>query len=387
MFLLDVMHVVRRHAFQPELLRPLDEVLVYLGLLGDPVVLEFEIKIIRAERLLEPIHRIARLGELILHDRLRDLARETARQRDQPILALRQDFFVNARLVVIALQMRRGCKFDEIFVADLIFREQNEMVVDVLAAGGRLLFEPRSGGDVNFAADDGLDALAPRFLPKIHRAVHRAVIRDGERGQLQFVRLLDEFVQTAGAIEQGILGVQMQMDKVSVRHGRSIYLRAATERKSATQQLLHQRHKFGGRIGLGHESVRFVRGTQVNAFIDCAADHEDYLLRMDQATIPDQIQPVHPVHRKVGDNQRRQRIGERKGPHRSKRIAKRLHAKSLRLENHRGEFEQHRLVVHRIDQRALIRGLVGLVFRRCAHDEVLGQLTPGHHPVASPQLR
>src|ERR1019366_3065065 len=31
-------------------------------------------------------------------------------------------------------------------------------------------------------------------------------------------RLFDKFVHTARAIEQGILGVQMQMDKVSVRH-------------------------------------------------------------------------------------------------------------------------------------------------------------------------
>jgi hypothetical protein len=108
MFLLDVMHVVRRHAFQPELLRPLDEVFVDLGLLGDAVVLEFEIEILRAERLLEPIHRVARLVELILHDRLRNLAGETAGQRDQPSLHCVEDFFVDARLVVITLQMRGG---------------------------------------------------------------------------------------------------------------------------------------------------------------------------------------------------------------------------------------------------------------------------------------
>jgi len=33
------------------------------------------------------------------------------------------------------------------------------------------------------------------------------------------MRPLHEFVQTARAIEQGILGVQVQMDKISVRHG------------------------------------------------------------------------------------------------------------------------------------------------------------------------
>jgi hypothetical protein len=42
----------------------------------------------------------------------------------------------------------------------------------------------------------------PRRLVKIHRAVHRAVIGDGERGELQFVRLVHQFVQPAGPIEQ-----------------------------------------------------------------------------------------------------------------------------------------------------------------------------------------
>ena len=35
----------------------------------------------------------------------------------------------------------------------------------------------------------------------------------------QLVGLLDEFVHRAGAIEQGKLGVQLQVDKIGVRHG------------------------------------------------------------------------------------------------------------------------------------------------------------------------
>ena len=37
-----------------------------------------------------------------------------------------------------------------------------------------------------------------------------------------FVRAFHELVQTAGTIEQGILGVQVQMDKVCVRHESSL---------------------------------------------------------------------------------------------------------------------------------------------------------------------
>ena len=50
----------------------------------------------------------------------------------------------------------------------------------------------------------------------------RAVAGDGGRGEFQFLRLVHQPVQTAGAIEQRILGVQMQMDKIGVRHGGSL---------------------------------------------------------------------------------------------------------------------------------------------------------------------
>ena len=55
------------------------------------MVLEFEIKIFRAERLLEPVNGIARLGEVVFHDRLGNFAGETARQRNQT-LAVRGEF-------------------------------------------------------------------------------------------------------------------------------------------------------------------------------------------------------------------------------------------------------------------------------------------------------
>jgi hypothetical protein len=41
------------------------------------------------------------------------------------------------------------------------------------------------------------------------------------------VRPVHQFVQTARTIEQRILGVQVQMDKIGVRHGGSLSLPAA----------------------------------------------------------------------------------------------------------------------------------------------------------------
>ena len=108
----DVMHVVRRHEFQSEIIGKLNQLLVHFRLFGDAVVLQFEKKIFRAERLFEKIHRVARLRDLIFHDQIRNLARETAGHRNQAFAVRRENFFINARLVIVALQMRGGRELD-----------------------------------------------------------------------------------------------------------------------------------------------------------------------------------------------------------------------------------------------------------------------------------
>ena len=193
---------------------------VDLRLLRDAVILQFEEKIVRAERLLEPVHGVARLVQLILENPVWNFAGEAAGHRNQTFAVFRQNFLVNARLVIITLQMRRRRELDEVFVAGLVLCEQSEMMINVAPAAGAagFLFQPAARCDINFTADDGLDALFARGLVKINRAVKHAVVGDGQRGKFQFVRLFHQFVQTACAIEQGILGVQVQMNKVRVRH-------------------------------------------------------------------------------------------------------------------------------------------------------------------------
>ena len=71
MAFLDVMDVVGCDQLQAEFLGPLDQVPVDLGLFGDAVILQFEIKIVRAQRLLEPVHRVARLVQLVFEDPIR----------------------------------------------------------------------------------------------------------------------------------------------------------------------------------------------------------------------------------------------------------------------------------------------------------------------------
>ena len=212
------MHVVGRHQFQAEFPGPRDQMAVDLRLVGDAVILQFEIKILRPQRLLEPINRVARPGQLVLDDQFGYFAGQAAGQEDQPLLVRGQQFLVHARFVIIALQMRGGRQPDQILVTRFVLGQQAQMMIGVPAAAARFLFQAAARRDINLAADDRFDALLPRRLVKINRAVKDAVIGDGQGGELQFARLLHQPVQAAGAIEQRILGVQMQMNKIGVRH-------------------------------------------------------------------------------------------------------------------------------------------------------------------------
>ena len=212
------MDVIGRHQLEAEFPRPGNEMAVDLDLLGDAVILQFEIKILRPERLFEPINGVARLGQLVLEDQFGNFAGQAAGQGDQTLLVRRQQFLVDARLVIIALQVRGGGQLDEVLVAGFVLGQQSQMMISVPAAAAGLFLQAAARGDIDLAADDRFDSLFARRLVKINRAVKHAVVGDGQGGEFQFVRLFHQPVQAAGPIEQRILGVQMQMNKIGVRH-------------------------------------------------------------------------------------------------------------------------------------------------------------------------
>src|SRR5689334_17169341 len=92
------------------------------------------------------------------------------------------------------------------------------MMIDIAAAAAGLFLEPAARRDINFAADDRLDPFVACLLIKINRAVKNAVISERERREFQLVCLVHELVQTARPIKERKLRMQMQMNKLSLRH-------------------------------------------------------------------------------------------------------------------------------------------------------------------------
>ena len=79
------------------------------------------------------------------------------------------------------------------------------------------LIEAGAGGHIDLAADDGADALLFALLVEIDDTVHDTVIGDGDGGLAQGLGALDQPLDAAGAIEEAVFAVDVQMDKIG--HG------------------------------------------------------------------------------------------------------------------------------------------------------------------------
>ena len=207
---LDVVRVVGQHERDARLAADAVAAAGGHALLADAVVLDLEIEVL-AEDLAQPQRALLRAGVVVVDELLLDLARETAREADEALGMLFEHGPVDARLDVKALGEGHRHEIAEVAVARLVLAQQNQVGIVVVAAV--LLVRHAARGDVDLAADDGLHARLAAGLVKGHGAEHHAVIgqRDGLLAQL--LDALCERVDAAGAVEQGVFAVDVQMNK------------------------------------------------------------------------------------------------------------------------------------------------------------------------------
>ena len=80
------------------------------------------------------------------------------------------------------------------------------------------LFEAAPGGDINFTPDDGFDPGLQGLLIKIEGAEHRAVIRNRQGRHAEIFRPGEKILQAVGAVQETVLGMQMEMNEIRVFH-------------------------------------------------------------------------------------------------------------------------------------------------------------------------
>ena len=182
-------------------------------LLLDALVLHLEEEVVRAEDVAQPRRRLERRPRLLDLERAGDFAFEAAAQADQPFRVLRQQFLVDARPVVEPFGVAGRHQLDQVLVALVGLGEQHQVVRLGLRPA---LLEAASLRDVDLAAEDRLEPALARVIVKDHRREHVAVLGHRERRHLQLHRLVEQLVDAAGAVEQRELGVQMEVDELSI---------------------------------------------------------------------------------------------------------------------------------------------------------------------------
>ena len=86
----------------------------------------------------------------------------------------------------------------------------------VVAVDAVDLVKPGAGRHIDLTADDRLDACGLGGVKKRHTAVHDAVIRDGTRRLPHRLQSVKHPVNAAGTVQQAVLGMHMQVGKLSL---------------------------------------------------------------------------------------------------------------------------------------------------------------------------
>jgi hypothetical protein len=82
-----------------------------------------------------------------------------------------------------------------------------------------VFLESRGLHEIEFAADERLDALRLRVVIELDGAVKIAVVGEGEGAHSKFRRPVHEPVNPARAVEQTVVGVDVEMDEIFVSSG------------------------------------------------------------------------------------------------------------------------------------------------------------------------
>ncbi len=132
---------------------------------------------------------------------------------------LREQFLVDARLVVEAFRVARRHELDQVVIALEVLGEQHQVILRLARIPA--LREPAAGCDVHLAPENRIEPARTRVVVKDHRRKQVAVLRDRNRRHLQPDGLVEQFVDPARAVEQRVFGVEVEVNELG-HHSHSI---------------------------------------------------------------------------------------------------------------------------------------------------------------------
>ena len=131
-----------------------------------------------------------------------------------------EEFLIDPRLVMIAVEVRNRDQFDKIAITGRVLCQQRKMIRCV-ALRIRSIFD-RTRRHVGLAADDRSDACRRGLLIKFNRSVEVAMVSNRDRGHAEFHRFSHQLFHPHRPIKQRIFSVQMEMNEGVRRHRNSL---------------------------------------------------------------------------------------------------------------------------------------------------------------------
>ena len=207
----EIMRVIGRHQTDVQLPGKLVQTLIDFLLQRNAVVLNFKVEMLPVKNIEELLAEVIRAVHITVRQRTRNRARQTRRQTNQTFAVRAQQLHVDTRLHVKAFRETARHHVDEVAVAGHVLAQQNEvrvpLAVDVAAVKARMRRQ------IHLAADDRMDPLGLAGAVKVDHAVHDAMVGQRARGLPQLCHTVHQLFDTAGAVQQAVFAVDMQMCK------------------------------------------------------------------------------------------------------------------------------------------------------------------------------
>ena len=207
----DIVAVVGRRQLHPQLARQAAQQRQNPPLLLDAMVLHLDIIILRPEDREIALGRLLRAGIIPRGKQPGNLPRKTGGKTDQPLRFLRKQLEIDPGLLIKTVDASPADQGNQILIAGHIFAEQHQMMRRGIDAVHPVPHRP--GRDIDLASDDRLDADLLRLLIKIDHPVHHAMVGNGHGGLSEAFGIFQHPVDPAGAVEQAVFGMKMEMDK------------------------------------------------------------------------------------------------------------------------------------------------------------------------------
>jgi hypothetical protein len=209
--LAEVMGVVGRDRTNTHVAREIQERAAHFVLQRTMMMVQFQEKSILKNLPVRFDERTG-AGHLILEQVLLHPAAQTARQDDQSAPMLGEQIEVDARLVVVAVDIGLRNELDQIAVALCIRREDGEVVFVARAS-----VPVAAGSNVHLASQNGLDPLRLRRKVELERTVQNPVIGERDRGHVELFGGVDEVVNPARAVEERVFTMYVEVNEAA-RH-------------------------------------------------------------------------------------------------------------------------------------------------------------------------